>query len=40
LADARASLELITALYSSARSGVDVVLPIERDHPLYEGWLP
>jgi predicted dehydrogenase len=40
LADARASLELITALYASARSGEDVVLPIPVDHPLYEGWLP
>lgn len=40
LADARASLELITALYASSRSGTDVVLPLEPDHPLYRGWLP
>ncbi len=40
LADARASLELITALYWSARNGVDVELPIGADHPLYGGWLP
>jgi predicted dehydrogenase len=40
LADARASLELITALYASSRSGTDVALPIEPDHPLYRGWLP
>lgn len=40
LADARASLELVTALYASSRSGADVVLPIEPDHPLYRGWLP
>ncbi len=40
LADARASLELITALYASSRSGDDVVLPIPIDHPLYGGWLP
>lgn len=40
LADARASLELITALYASASGGVDVALPIGRDHPLYGGWLP
>jgi predicted dehydrogenase len=40
LADARASLELITALYASARSGTDVELPIPADHPLYAGWLP
>jgi predicted dehydrogenase len=40
LADARASLELITALYWSSRTGEDVVLPIDDTHPLYEGWLP
>lgn len=40
LADARASIELITALYDSARRGVDVALPLPTDHPLYEGWLP
>jgi predicted dehydrogenase len=40
LADARASLELITALYWSARTGEDVELPIDDAHPLYKGWLP
>jgi predicted dehydrogenase len=40
LADARASIELATALYSSTRSGQPVSLPIPADHPLYEGWLP
>ncbi|HJR26032.1 MAG TPA: Gfo/Idh/MocA family oxidoreductase [Acidimicrobiales bacterium] len=40
LADARASLELLTALYWSARTGTDVVLPIAPDHPLYGSWLP
>ena len=40
LADARASLELLTALYWSARTGDDVVLPIGDDHPFYQGWLP
>ncbi len=40
LADARASLELITALYTSSRTGTDVELPIPPDHPLYQGWLP
>lgn len=40
LADARASVELITALYDSARRGVDVALPLDSDHPLYESWLP
>ena len=40
LGDARASIELITALYDSARRGVDVPLPLSPDHPLYDGWLP
>jgi predicted dehydrogenase len=40
LADARASLELITALYHSAATGVPVTLPIEPDHPSYGGWPP
>jgi predicted dehydrogenase len=38
LADARTSLELITALYQSAATGVPVTLPIEPDHPGYAGW--
>ena len=40
LADARASLELITALYASARWREDVSLPIPKDHPMYQGWRP
>jgi predicted dehydrogenase len=40
LADARASLELLTALYWSARTGEDVTLPLADDHPCYRGWLP
>lgn len=40
LDDARASLELITAIYHSARSGEAVALPIGPRHPLYGGWLP
>jgi predicted dehydrogenase len=40
LADARTSLELITALYHSAVTGVPVTLPIEPDHPSYAGWPP
>jgi predicted dehydrogenase len=40
LADARTSLELITALYHSAVAGVPVTLPIEPDHPSYAGWPP
>jgi predicted dehydrogenase len=40
LADARTSLELITAMYASARSGQAVGLPLEQTHPGYMGWLP
>ena len=38
LADARQSLELATALYHSAATGVVVALPIAPDHPSYAGW--
>jgi len=38
LADARASLELITALYHSIATGQPVELPIGPDHPKYAGW--
>ena len=37
LADARQSLELATALYHSAATGVAVRLPIANDHPAYHG---
>ena len=40
LADARRSLELITALYHSAETGADVSLPIAGDHPKYRSWRP
>lgn len=40
LADARAALELITALYYSAETGQTVDLPITPDHPKYTGWQP
>jgi len=40
LADARASIELITALYHSAQTGLPVELPIGADHPKYGGWRP
>jgi predicted dehydrogenase len=40
LADARASLELLTALYHSARTGEPVGLPIGPEHPGYAGWRP
>jgi predicted dehydrogenase len=40
LLDARASLELITAMYYSAEIGQPVALPIGSDHPMYRSWLP
>ena len=38
LADARASLELITAIYHSARTRSPVELPLDAGHRLYGGW--
>jgi predicted dehydrogenase len=38
LAHARASIELLTAAYHSARTGDRVTLPIGPDHPYYHGW--
>ncbi len=40
LDDARASLELITAIYHSAESGAAVTLPIPKTHPKYANWMP
>jgi predicted dehydrogenase len=40
LDDARASLELITAIYHSAESGTAVTLPIPQTHPKYANWMP
>jgi predicted dehydrogenase len=40
LADARASLELITAIYYSAETREVVKLPIGENHPKYVGWRP
>ena len=40
LADARISLELITAIYSSAQTGQIVTLPLTEDHPAYADWRP
>lgn len=37
--DARASIELVTAIYYSARSGEPVELPLESGHPYYRGWI-
>ena len=40
LSDARTSLELATALYHSAATGLPVTLPITADHPAYKGLVP
>jgi Predicted dehydrogenases and related proteins len=40
IADARASLELVTAIYYSSQTNQPVDLPIGTDHPKYESWLP
>jgi predicted dehydrogenase len=40
LSDARASLELLTAIYASAQTEQAVRLPIGPDHPRFTGWLP
>jgi len=40
LADARAALELITAIYHSGEMGTSVTLPIPKDHPKYSSWMP
>lgn len=40
LADARASLELITAIYHSAETGAAETLPIAAGHPKYGNWIP
>jgi predicted dehydrogenase len=40
LADARRALELVTALYHSAETGLPVPLPIGTDHPKYVSWRP
>ena len=38
LEDGRRSLELVTAVYASARQNAPVELPLPPDHPLYGGW--
>ncbi len=40
LADGRRSLEFVSAVYHSARTGAPVDLPLGPDHPRYTGWLP
>jgi predicted dehydrogenase len=40
LAEARHSLEIVTAVYHSARTGARVPLPLSAAHPAWGGWLP
>lgn len=40
LADARAALELVTAIYHAADTGQVVQLPLPSDHPKYADWRP
>ena len=40
LSDARKSLEFVTAVYQSSRQNKNINLPIEKDNPLYNSWLP
>jgi predicted dehydrogenase len=40
LADARQSLELVTALMYSGQTGAPVALPIDSAHPKYRDWRP
>jgi predicted dehydrogenase len=40
LADARRSLELISAMYYSSATQQPVTLPIEKEHPTYNSWVP
>ena len=40
LADAQASLELVTAWYHSARTGSVETLPLAADHPARSSWVP
>jgi predicted dehydrogenase len=38
VAEARRAIELLSAIYHSARTGERVQLPIPNDHPVYHGW--
>lgn len=40
LADGRRSIELVTAIYQSARSSQTVSLPLKDTSPLYKSWAP
>jgi len=40
LLDARKSLEFVTAVYYSSRQNKNISLPIDKNNPLYNSWLP
>jgi len=40
LSDARNAIELLSAMYHSARTGAPVNLPLDASHPVYAGWSP
>ena len=40
LLNARESLEFVTAVYNSSRQGKNIHLPISKDNPFYNSWLP
>lgn len=40
IADARRAIELVTAVYASADSGLPVTLPIGPEHPYYQSCIP
>ncbi len=40
LDDGRRSLEFVTAVYASGRSGAPVELPLGPNHPMYDSWVP
>lgn len=39
-ADGQRSIEFVTAIYQSARTGQQVTLPVDKDVVLYNGWSP
>ena len=40
LADARYSLEFVTAVYASSRQNKVIEIPIDKKNELYDSWLP
>ena len=40
LKDARRSLDFVTAVYDSSRQNKNITLPISKDNPLYNTWIP